>query len=247
MGIDHKPQGWVWGRGLRPTYLLYYVIHGVVWSEDQTARVSPGEVLCVPPRVPKRLMATEGDVRAAYLHMADADPWTVLPGDDYSVHPAGHARLVYDSIETLQTEVLAKTPQAVEAAEYLSQLLLHYLRRLVNVTESPQDMLLRSRLIDLWNRVAENVSSDWSVSVLAEKVHMSEGHFHREVQRLFGEKPMQIVRRLRMERAAALLKTTSLDLEGVAEQVGYSTPYTFSNAFVREMGVRPGKYQRSKN
>jgi AraC-like DNA-binding protein len=244
LGTDYRPQAFTWGRGIRPTYLLYYVIEGVVYLENEQGRACAGEVLCLPPQVPKRLLTTDTPIKAAYLHLKDDEPWISLPGEHFTVHKVAHARLVYDAAETLRTEVLSKTPEACEAAEHLSQLILHYIMRFVNVTDSPQELAIRSQLIGVWHQVADHVAHPWSVSELAELAHMSEGHFHREVQRLFGVKPMQIVCRLRMEQAAALLKTTSLDLRAVATQVGYSTPYALSNAFVREMGVRPGIYRR---
>lgn len=243
IGLDERADGTAWGGGMRPTTLLFYLTEGVVESADGTARASAGQVLCAPPRAPKSLRAPCGPVRGAWLHLADVPPWSGLGETGYTVHPAREAGLVYACIEALQDETLRATPTAGRATEILCQLVLHYAQQLVQETEPFRDRAARQRLVDLWHRVSADLAAPWRVASLAHAAAMSPGHFHREVRRLFGEKPMQRVRRLRLERAATLLTTTDLDLAAIAAAVGYSTAYALSNAFLRHTGQRPGEYR----
>ncbi len=51
---------------------------------------------------------------------------------------------------------------------------------------------------------------------------------------------------MRMDRAAALLGRSVLTIATVAEAVGYSSPFAFSTAFKRKMGIPPSAYHRMK-
>ncbi len=48
-----------------------------------------------------------------------------------------------------------------------------------------------------------------------------------------------------MERAAELLHTTELSLEGVAKAVGYSSVSQFIAAFRQQYGLTPGQYRKN--
>ena len=69
------------------------------------------------------------------------------------------------------------------------------------------------------------------------------GHFRRVFLAHTGMTPMAMVRKLRMAHAAFLLDTTTASLEAIAARVGYTSPYSFSQAFTRFHGVRPGRYR----
>ena len=104
--------------------------------------------------------------------------------------------------------------------------------------------IARERLAALWTRLHGELALQWTVRQMAELVHMSESHFARTVQSLYGMQPMRMLAGLRMEHAAALLRSTGSALETVAESCGYASAYAFSAAFLRHFGVRPGRYRR---
>ena len=47
-------------------------------------------------------------------------------------------------------------------------------------------------------------------------------------------------------RAAALLASESYTVDAVSRLVGYDSPYAFSAAFKRHMGISPSEYQQGK-
>jgi len=63
--------------------------------------------------------------------------------------------------------------------------------------------------------------------------------------RLFGrydrETPYQMMQRLRMQRAAALLLEPDAMVKNVATELGFSDPFHFSHAFKRHFGVPPSQ------
>ncbi len=62
----------------------------------------------------------------------------------------------------------------------------------------------------------------------------------RRFRRALGIGPAGYLRRLRMDRAAELLRSTDMPVSGVALECGYADPAAFARAFRRETGTAPG-------
>jgi transcriptional regulator GlxA family with amidase domain len=90
----------------------------------------------------------------------------------------------------------------------------------------------------------ENPAAPWTVSQLARKVGVSRPAFARKFVQSTGLSPLRFLTRLRMERAAELLRTSDAKLADVAEQVGYTSEFAFNRAFKRHYRVAPGSYRR---
>ena len=57
---------------------------------------------------------------------------------------------------------------------------------------------------------------------------------------------MQYITRVRLTKAAAVLRTHSATLVEVATSVGYESEVAFSKAFKRYFGIAPGAYRQGK-
>ncbi|MEO0322769.1 MAG: helix-turn-helix domain-containing protein [Myxococcota bacterium] len=84
----------------------------------------------------------------------------------------------------------------------------------------------------------------WTVGELARVAGMSRSTFAEAFRRLVGEPPVAYLTRLRVQRAAGLLRAGGSITE-VATQAGYATNGAFSKAFKRALGVSPGAYRRA--
>lgn len=74
---------------------------------------------------------------------------------------------------------------------------------------------------------------------ISEEVHSSPYHFHRKFRELTGENVHECMKRLRMERASTLLRSTNGDITSIALDSGYQTLESFSKAFKRTYGLTP--------
>jgi AraC-like DNA-binding protein len=83
----------------------------------------------------------------------------------------------------------------------------------------------------------------FTVERLAAEVAHSRGHLHRRLRELSGESPSELVRRMRLERAAALLEAGAGSVGEVAYTVGFKSVAHFSNAFHDHTGVRPSAWR----
>jgi AraC-like DNA-binding protein len=83
------------------------------------------------------------------------------------------------------------------------------------------------------------------VSDLARVAGLSPAHFSREFSRIFGESPHQYLMTRRLERAAALLRTTDWSVAEICFAVGLSGVGSFTTSFGRMFGMSPTAYRAS--
>ena len=102
----------------------------------------------------------------------------------------------------------------------------------------PARHLLRARdLIDARYR------EPLDVAALARAAHLSPAHFSREFRRTFGETPHRYLLTRRMERAAALLRTTDRSVADICLTVGLTSVGSFTTSFGRTFGASPTAYR----
>jgi AraC-like DNA-binding protein len=104
----------------------------------------------------------------------------------------------------------------------------------------PERHLLRARdLVDA--RYAEALGVD----DLARTAGLSRAHFSREFRRAFGESPHAYLLTRRLERAAALLRSTDRSVTSICFAVGLRSVGSFTTSFTRAYGMTPTAYRAS--
>jgi AraC-like DNA-binding protein len=81
------------------------------------------------------------------------------------------------------------------------------------------------------------------VDDLAHAAGLSRAHFSREFRRAFGESPHSYLLTRRMERAAALLRTTDRSVAEICLDVGLQSIGSFTTSFRRIFGASPTAYR----
>jgi DNA-binding response OmpR family regulator/anti-sigma regulatory factor (Ser/Thr protein kinase) len=101
------------------------------------------------------------------------------------------------------------------------------------------------RFIDQVSAAIEDNLGDESFNVerLATIVGQSRGNLHRKLRELTNESPSDLLRRIRLERAAALLDSGAGSVSEIAYAVGFKSVAHFSNAFFDLHGVRPSAWR----
>lgn len=102
----------------------------------------------------------------------------------------------------------------------------------------PARHLLRAKdLAD--RRYAEQIGVD----DLARAAGLSRAHFSREFRRTFGETPHAYLLTRRLERAAALLRSTDHSVSDICFSVGLQSVGSFTTSFTRTYGLSPTAYR----
>src|SRR5215216_1947976 len=81
------------------------------------------------------------------------------------------------------------------------------------------------------------------VDDLARAAGLSRAHFSREFRRAFGESPHGYLLTRRLERAAALLRSTDRSVADICLDVGLVSVGSFTTSFTRHYGVSPTGYR----
>jgi AraC-like DNA-binding protein len=83
------------------------------------------------------------------------------------------------------------------------------------------------------------------VDDLARAAGLSRAHFSREFRRAFGESPHAYLLTRRLERAAALLRTTDRSVADICFSVGLQSVGSFTTSFTRTFGESPTAHRGS--
>lgn len=81
------------------------------------------------------------------------------------------------------------------------------------------------------------------VPALARAARLSPAHFSREFCRAFGQSPHRYLLARRLERAAALLRTTDRSVADICLTVGFRSVGSFTTSFGRVFGMSPTAYR----
>ncbi|MBV9157661.1 MAG: AraC family transcriptional regulator [Acidobacteriaceae bacterium] len=99
-----------------------------------------------------------------------------------------------------------------------------------------------NRVIDY---LRENLHRQVKLEELAKVACFSEFHFHRIFSAVSGETLKTFTNRLRLERAARLLRYSGRSLTDIAFDCGFSSPATFSRAFRSGYETSPSQFRKS--
>ena len=116
----------------------------------------------------------------------------------------------------------------------------------MHMTKRPeQKNLYLQRINAVLDYVRENLKEDLSVDTLARVAGFSPFHFHRIFKSITEETLNELVMRLRLERAAALLRASpSLSITDTAFECGFKSVSVFSRAFKKRYDINARQWDR---
>lgn len=143
--------------------------------------------------------------------------------------------------QILNLEIEQLTTQHEEFSEKCKNLL-------IGVNEYPIDSH-EQRLLKKAIEVVENNMSDslFSVEKMAEEMGMSRTNMHRKIKAITGFPPGELIRTIRLRKAAILLLNQTDSVSQISFAVGFEDQSYFSKSFKKQFGVTPSEYLKSKN
>ena len=82
----------------------------------------------------------------------------------------------------------------------------------------------------------------FSVETLASKLGMSRANLHLRLKALTGMAPIDIITRIRLDKATELIRDGSLTFAEIAERTGFNSASYFSSCFKKATGLTPKEY-----
>lgn len=96
--------------------------------------------------------------------------------------------------------------------------------------------------------ITKNISNSlFDIETLAENLLVSRSVLYRKIVSLTGEAPGELIRRMRLRKAADLIEKGYGNLFEISMEVGFNNPAYFSEAFKKQYGVTPSHYHNSKS
>lgn len=87
-------------------------------------------------------------------------------------------------------------------------------------------------------------NSELSIEELGAQLGLSRVQFYRKIKALTNYSPVELVRTIRLKRAAALLKSSEHSVSEISYQVGFSSPSYFAKCFKDYFGESPSELQQ---
>ena len=89
----------------------------------------------------------------------------------------------------------------------------------------------------------ENLSNpQLSVKELSKHAGMSRSSLYAKLLQLTGQKPVEYIRSVKLDKAAVLLQKTDMNVAQIAYSVGFSTPNYFAKSFKAKFNMLPSEY-----
>lgn len=98
---------------------------------------------------------------------------------------------------------------------------------------------------DLRKEMKYSPQNSWSVAFAAEKAGLSGSHFQRLYKKQFGISFVEELIVFRIDRAKYLLRNTSMSVQQVAEECGYTNSAHFMRQFKERENMSAGQYRRA--
>jgi transcriptional regulator GlxA family with amidase domain len=111
------------------------------------------------------------------------------------------------------------------------------------VASAAQDPALLRRLLRAKDRMDAASHEEWLIARLASVSGVSEAHFARSFKDAFGVPPHRYLLTRRLERAAAMLRDTDIEITEIAFLTGWNSLGTFGRTFRDVTGEAPSEFR----
>lgn len=213
----------------------------VVRSEGENFRVTPGDLLLIPPKVKyEYVIPKNSDMRKEFMILR-AGP---LPEFLFGNEVRNHGILIrnddpviaalYQKIGLLMKELSGETLEELSVELYR---LCYRIRQLVLGRSSSGNFEASLR------GAANELGGKISLESLAEKFGMGKYSLIRAFHRETGQSPVKYMIALRLKHAEQLLALSTLSIAEIAAACGYSSPSFFAYEFKKHSGLTPRQFR----
>ncbi|WP_274366195.1 helix-turn-helix domain-containing protein [Paenibacillus thermotolerans] len=221
-----------------------YRLHGKSFHAD------PGDLLVLQPGAPHDYATAPGQLwefdwvhcslsqsMLAKLQLPEPAPglWKIHVGDSYLGERVSGAfqRMIADS-------------RGAEpfAAELASQALTEIMLLLAGKSATFNGRKLDSRVSETLHRMAERMAEPLHIEQLARQAGLSVSRLSHLFKEQTGQSVMEALTALRLRQAAKLLEFTDRRIAEIAGDVGFQSPFYFTERFTSFYGISPSGYRK---
>jgi len=246
-GISTLPPGYTVQRRHADDHLMLFTLEAGLHMESPRKYTFKLGDLLIAPRDSTYRYKTTSSCKFLWFHFMPHPHWNHLIQRTIRIKRA----LYMEEIKMLVLGHLAESDRNQVDRHFFCEgyenLLVGYLERELRTSQSAYEFEKMQQLHSLWAKVKEEPSRDWTTEALSHLSGFSESTLHRLTWKLQHSTPQDMVRKARMERAAALLSRGALIQDAVASEVGYGNAFSFSRAFKKHFGISPKQFRGRLN
>ncbi|MCD9023731.1 helix-turn-helix domain-containing protein [Cohnella silvisoli] len=101
------------------------------------------------------------------------------------------------------------------------------------------------RFLQVVQYMEQNLDDKITRAQLAQILHLHPGYFNRAFKKMYGVSSLQMLKTLRLRKAAQMLEEPDNTLEVISKECGFGDAAYFSKIFKQSFGKTPGEYRRS--
>jgi AraC family transcriptional regulator of arabinose operon len=252
-GHERREASWCWRPRGTPTALLVHTRAGRgvlrAGSGDDEQVVAAGDTVLWAPGVTHDFGTRPGtepwEIVWAHFrpreHWADSLAWPTVGGGVGRV-PAPSQLLrtrVDEALLEMDSQASSALPRATDLAMNALERALLWLD-----AASPGEQLLDDRVREAVLFVTSHLDEPLDVTAIADAVHLSASRLTHLFTEQLGTSPARFVEQRRMERAQALLESSSMPVGAVARASGFSSQYYFASRFREFAGMTPSEWRQ---
>ncbi|MFN6017305.1 MAG: helix-turn-helix domain-containing protein [Verrucomicrobiota bacterium] len=166
------------------------------------------------------------------------------PGECLHLGPSEFARAL-DLVQRLEAELESASAEARVAAFAYFLLLVTLLRRHCLPREATGDAAPGTRVGRAVEFIENHFAEPITIDDIAACSHVSRRHFFRLFEQAVGLAPMEYLKKVRLQKAAAMLLTTKANVTEVAFACGFNDSNYFSSLYHKEYGMSPSRFKRA--
>jgi AraC-like DNA-binding protein/mannose-6-phosphate isomerase-like protein (cupin superfamily) len=228
-------------------YELHYFIsgEGSFRNRETVHSIAPGTLYITPPGVVHQIFATDARRPITYYAvLIDADGEAELLellerlGSRLDPIVVGTSQRFFfaDLLEKSSSDKRA----LVQAANHGLLSFLYALDGGLSTSRAPTDNAHVEKALAI---MQGSIEGDLDLGALCDRIQLSREHFVRLFSERMGMPPMRYYSRLKIEAARAMLSSTNLRVQEIADKLGYENQFNFARAFRRVSDMSPTEYR----
>jgi AraC-like DNA-binding protein len=242
MSLKWREAGWRGQKHIDPTFQISFITQGnVVVTHNNMEYQLRKAHLCIMPPGQLHVFSTESGYEQLGINLC-------APKDR-----RGIITLLETRIKTCKmldrTDFLAVLPEIIERQKHLdilSQLKISSILDTLLLTSLEMlegDSSFRTKMMSLLDL---HLTDNLSLSEISRRLSFSQTHLERLTGKEFGCSVMELIRRMKINRACSLLINSDMSMEQVAEALGFFDQAHFTKFFKQRMNQSPLQYRKSK-
>ena len=244
-GEQSCPPGHSWGPGVRPYYIIHYVISGtgIFYCGNQEYVLKQGQIFVIFPGTITKYQAD------------DTNPWhytwVLFQGEEMKDvlnamgitwdNPVHTLKNNAQFLELLRSMPRTRSPRMQDNLRFSACIyqLLALLAENQQSTERGENVYLTAAIEYIKSHYFEEIT----VTQVADYVGISRKYLFAIFKERWGISPKDYIMDQRINRAKDFLRDSSLPVSHIAYSVGYKDSMTFSKMFKVKTGLSPSQYR----